>query len=268
MADQLKELLEKLSDVYGNFFSLENRKAVVVGGNRGLGQAMALGLAGAGADVCIVARGPEGLEETANLVSQTGRKGYAIPCDVTVEENVSRMREEAEERLGGIDILINSQGRVELAPIADFDTEEWQKIIDVNLKSVYLCCKHIGRTMLQQKKGKIINISSVRGFQGRAEDPAYAPTKGAVNQLTKSLAIEWGVQGINVNGIAPVFTLTKMSASFLEDKEKREWVLSRIPMKRVGKLEDLVGPAIFLSSEASNFINGHTLIVDGGWLSA
>ena len=268
MSDQIKELKKKLSDVYTNFFSLKDKKAVVVGGNRGLGQAMALGLAGAGADVCIVARGPEGLDETADLISQTGRKGHAIPCDVTVEDNVAQMKEEAERLLGGIDILINSQGRVALAPIADFDTDEWQKIVDVNLKSVYLCCKHIGRTMLKQKKGKIINISSVRGFQARAEDPAYAPTKGAVNQLTRSLAIEWGVQGINVNGIAPVFTLTKMSASYLEDKEKRDWVLSRIPMKRVGQLDDLIGPAIFLSSEASNFINGHILIVDGGWLAA
>lgn len=268
MSDQIQELKEKLSNVYTNFFDLSGKTALVVGGNRGLGQAMALGLAGAGADVCVAARGPDGLEETAQLVNELGRKGYGIPVDVTKEENVIELMKKTESLIGGIDILINSQGAVAIKPIAEFDTDEWDRVINVNLKSVYLCCKHAGRRMLEKKKGKIINISSVRGFQGRAGDPAYAPSKGAVNQLTRSLAIEWGVQGINVNGLAPVFTLTKMSAPYLEDKEKREWVLSRIPMKRVGQLEDIVGPAMFLASEASNFINGHILVVDGGWLSA
>ncbi len=145
---------------------------------------------------------------------------------------------------------------------------EWQRVMDVNLKSVVLMCKHVGRVMLQQGKGKIINISSVRGFQGRAEDLAYAPSKGAVNQLTRSLAIEWGPRGINVNGIAPVFTLTAINRTLLADPKKKEWVLSRIPMKRLGEIEDLFGPVVFLASEASNFVNGHTLPVDGGWLGA
>ena len=149
-----------------------------------------------------------------------------------------------------------------------FDTEAWQHVIDVNLKSVFLCCKHVGRQMLDQGKGKIINISSVRGFQGRAQDPAYAPSKGAVNQLTHSLAIEWGPKGIKVNGIAPVFTKTPMGLSVLNDPVKRDWVLSRIPMKRLGELEDLFGPVVFLASEASNFVNGHVLLVDGGWVAA
>jgi len=140
--------------------------------------------------------------------------------------------------------------------------------MDVNLNSVFLSCKHVGRIMLNQGKGKIINISSVRGFQGRAEDMAYAPSKGGVNQLTRSLAIEWGSKGINVNAIAPVFTLTPTSASIINDPVKKEWVLSRIPMKRLGQLDDLFGPVVFLASEASNFVNGHTLAVDGGWLAA
>jgi 2-deoxy-D-gluconate 3-dehydrogenase len=140
--------------------------------------------------------------------------------------------------------------------------------MDVNLKSIFLCCKHAGRVMLKEGKGKIINISSVRSFQGRAEDLAYAPSKGAVNQLTRSLAIEWGVKGINVNAIAPVFTLTPMNRAILDDPVKKEWVLSRIPMRRLGELEDLFGPVVFLASEASNFVNGHILIVDGGWIAA
>jgi 2-deoxy-D-gluconate 3-dehydrogenase len=140
--------------------------------------------------------------------------------------------------------------------------------MDVNLKSIFLCCKHAGRIMLKQGKGKIINISSVRSFQGRAEDLAYAPSKGAVNQLTRSLAIEWGAKGVNVNAIAPVFTLTAINRELLQDPEKTAWVLSRIPMKRLGELDDLFGPVVFLASEASNFVNGHILIVDGGWLAA
>jgi 2-deoxy-D-gluconate 3-dehydrogenase len=157
---------------------------------------------------------------------------------------------------------------VTLQPAAEFDVEDWQQVMDVNLKSLVLCCKHVGRVMLQQGKGKIINISSVRGFQGRAEDLAYAPSKGAVNQLTHSLAIEWGVKGIQVNGIAPAFTRTALSAPILDDPVKSAWVLSRIPMGRTGELVDFMGPAIFLASDASSFVNGHILLVDGGWMAA
>jgi len=240
----------------------------VVGGNKGLGQAMALALAAAGADVCVVGRGPEGLQETAEAITSLGRRGHSIAADVTDEAQVERMVGEVTARYGRIDVLVNSQGTVHLEPTTEFDTEAWQRVIDVNLKSLFLCCKHVGRVMLAQGRGKIINISSVRGFQGRAMDPAYAPSKGAVNQLTHSLAIEWGTKGINVNGIAPVFTRTAMAAAALDDPKTRDWVLSRIPMKRTGELDDLFGPVVFLASDASDFVNGHVLLVDGGWTAA
>lgn len=249
-------------------FRLDGKACLVVGGNKGLGQAMALGLASAGADVCVVARGPEGLEETAEAVTQLGRRGEYISADVTQEEQVEKIVTCMLDFFGKIDVLVNSQGTVHLQPIAEFDTEAWQRVIDVNLKSVFLCCKHVGRVMLKQEKGKIINISSVRSFQGRVGDAAYAPSKGAVNQLTRSLAIEWAPRGINVNAIAPVFTLTAISQDFFKDRAKSEWVLSRIPAKRVGQLDDLFGPVIFLASEASNFVHGHVLLVDGGWVAA
>jgi len=249
-------------------FRLDGRVALVIGGNRGLGQAMALALAAAGADVCVVGRGPEGLQETAEAITSLGRRSHYIAADVTDEGQVERMVEEVTARFGRIDILVNSQGTVHLQPIAEFDTEAWQRVIDVNLKSVFLCCKHVGRIMLAQGRGKIINISSVRGFQGRAQDAAYAPSKGAVNQLTHSLAIEWGSRGINVNAIAPVFTRTAMAAPALDDPATRDWVLSRIPMKRTGQLDDLFGPVVFLASDASSFVNGHVLLVDGGWTAA
>ncbi|UCF90446.1 MAG: glucose 1-dehydrogenase [Desulfobacterales bacterium] len=262
--DKVKKLAPKTLER----FRLDGRAALVVGGNKGLGQAMALALAAAGADVCIIGRGPAGLEETSEAVRSLGRRGTHFAADVTDEEQVARMVGFMLDTYSKIDILVNSQGTVELQPTEEFDTVQWQRVMDVNLKSLFLCCKHVGRVMLKQGRGKIINISSVRGFQGRAQDPAYAPSKGAVNQLTHSLAIEWGVKGINVNAIAPVFTRTEMAAPILDDPVKRDWVLSRIPMKRTGELDDLFGPVVFLASRASDFVNGHVLLVDGGWVAA
>lgn len=263
----LENLIEQARQT-PELFRLDGRVALVVGGTKGLGQAMALALAAAGADVCVASRGPEGLEETAKAIQTLGRRGASYAVDATQEPQVEAMVRWMVDTFGRIDILVNSQGIVHLEPIAEFDTEAWQRVIDVNLKSVFLCCKHVGRVMLAQGKGKIINVSSVRGFQGRARDAAYALSKGAVNQLTHSLAIEWGPKGINVNGLAPVFTRTAMAAPSLDDPATRAWILSRIPMKRPGELQDLFGPIVFLASEASNFVNGHILVVDGGWLAA
>jgi 2-deoxy-D-gluconate 3-dehydrogenase len=251
-----------------DLFRLDGKVALVIGGTRGLGQAMGLALAAAGADVCVVGRGPAGLKDTAQAISRLGRRGTYYAADVTDEAQVQDVVDFVLSTYERIDILVNSQGAVTLQPSEEFDTADWQYVMDVNLKSVFLCCKYVGRVMLGQGQGKIINISSVRGFQGRAQDLAYAPSKGAVNQLTHSLAIEWGPKGINVNGIAPAFTRTALSAPFLDDPVGREWVLSRIPMKRTGQLEDFFGPVVFLASEASSFVNGHVLLVDGGWIAA
>lgn len=263
----LERLLELAPSTLGRF-RLDGRAALVVGGNKGLGQAMALALAAAGADVCVVGRGPAGLEETARAIEGLGRHGVCFSADVTDEAQVQAMVAYVVERLGRIDVLVNSQGLVHLHPTTEFAIEDWQRVMDVNVKSLFLCCKHVGRIMLAQGRGKIINISSVRGFQGRAEDPAYAPSKGAVNQLTHSLAIEWGAKGVQVNAIAPVFTRTAMSKPVLQNPQVLNWVLSRIPMKRLGELDDLFGPVVFLASDASNFVNGQVLLVDGGWTAA
>jgi 2-deoxy-D-gluconate 3-dehydrogenase len=249
-------------------FRLDGKVALVVGGSKGLGMAMALALAAAGADVCVASRGPAGLQETAEAITSLGRKGTSFAVDATDEAQVERLVAFVLETYGRIDILVNSQGAVHLQPTAEFDIDAWQQVIDVNVKSLVLCCKHVGRVMLEQGKGKIINISSVRGFQGRAQDVAYAPSKGAVNQLTRSLAIEWGSRGINVNAIAPTFTRTVLAEEFLSDPANSAWVLSRIPMGRLGELDDLMGPVVFLASDASNLVNGHVLPVDGGWLAA
>ena len=263
------EKVFKMAKKTAKRFDLSGKSALLVGGNKGLGQAMALGIASAGADVCIAGRGPQGLSETAEAVSKLGSRGTSYAVDATDENQVKNLIDFMVKTYGGIDILLNSQGMVYLQASTEFDLDSWQRVMDVNVKSLVLTCKHAGRVMLEKKKGKIINISSVRAFQGRAEDLAYAPSKGAVNQLTRSLVIEWGPLGINVNGIAPVFTKTAMYETFIKQyPEKGEWVLSRIPLKRLGELDDYFGPAIFLASEASNFVNGHTLPVDGGWLGA
>lgn len=263
----LEELTTQAKGVLQRF-DLQGKAAVIVGGNKGLGQAIALALASAGADVCVTARGPDGLQETARAISLFGRNGKSLSIDATSEEQIEAMTNQVTAWYGKIDILVNSQGTVHLEDADAFSTQRWSEVIDVNLKSLFLTCKHVGKIMLQQGKGKIINISSVRAFQGRARDLAYAPSKGAVNQLTRSLAIEWGPKGINVNGLAPVFTKTAINESLLKDETVLNWILGRIPMKRLGQLEDLFGPVIFLASEASNFVNGHILPVDGGWLAA
>lgn len=264
---EVERLIPQARELPGRMM-LQGKKALVVGGNKGLGQAMSLAFAAAGADVCVVGRGPYGFEETIAAIRQLGREGHSVACDVTQEANVVEMAQSANSVLGRVDILVNSQGTVHLEPSAEFDMDRWLQVMDVNLKSIVLTCKHVGRIMLEQGRGKIINMSSVRGFQGRIGDLAYSPSKGAVNQLTKSLAIEWGRKGINVNAIAPSFILTEISKPFFDDKEKSQWVMSRSPMDRVGELRDIFGPAVFLASDAANFVNGHVLLVDGGWTVA
>lgn len=262
------KVIEKVKS-YENIFSLKNKTAIVVGGTRGLGLAMALGLGGSGANVVVSSR-----NITDELVSEIKLMFDAISANVEVlkldgnnETAVEDFFKQVNLKYGSIDILINSQGSVYLEETTKFPLDKWQSVMDNNVKSVFLCCKHAAPYMISHSSGKIINVSSVRGFQGRAQDPAYATSKGAVNQLTKSLAIEWAPLGLNVNALAPVFTKTKISEDFLKDEERLNWVLGRIPQKRLGELEDIVGPAIFLASSASNFVNGQILSVDGGWLA-
>jgi len=176
----------------------------------------------------------------------------------------------AADRFGTIDILVNNAAiyrNLIPKPFIEVTTEEWSRVMEVNTTGPFHCTKAVFPYM-KKKGGKIINISSIRSFQGRAGDLAYAPSKGAVNQLTRSLAIEWGAKGINVNAIAPVFIYTTLNKAILDDPVKRESVLSRIPMKRLGEREDLFGPVLFLASEASNLVNGEILCVDGGWMAA
>jgi NAD(P)-dependent dehydrogenase (short-subunit alcohol dehydrogenase family) len=258
---------EKLQAV-PSLFDLAGRVAVVTGGSRGLGRGIALALAAAGADVIPVSRTEGDLEIVAAEIREMGRRALPIAADVTVEADVQALVGLGVDQFGRIDILVNSAGIVIIKPTTEFPLEEWQRVIRVNLEGTFLCCKEVGKVMLQQGHGKIVNLSSVRGHQGRAKDPAYAASKGAVNLLTKSLAIEWAPRGITVNAIAPTFIRTDLNAFMLDDPATRDWVLSRIPMGRVGQIWDLFGLVIFLSAPASDFITGQTIYADGGWTAA
>jgi len=257
----------KLQDVMSNF-ALNDKVAVVTGASGGLGRGIALALAAAGSHVALVSRNQSSLNSVAGEIRALDRRALPISADITSELEVQSMVERVIKDFKRIDILINAAGIVNIKPTIDYTVEEWEQVINVNLKGTFICCREIGKVMLKQEQGKIINLSSVRGLQGRANDPSYPASKGGVNMLTKSLAIEWARNGIQVNAIAPTFIKTKLNTHLLEDKITREWVLSRIPAGRIGNIWDLFGAVIFLASPASDFITGQILYIDGGWTAA
>jgi NAD(P)-dependent dehydrogenase (short-subunit alcohol dehydrogenase family) len=247
-------------------FDLTGKVAIVTGGSRGIGKAIALGYAEAGADVIATSRNPKNVQETTEEILRLGRKSLAICTDVARKGEIEKLVSEVMGRFGRIDILVNNAGINPIYKRAELVTEEeWDEIINVNLKGLFLCCQAVGRVMIKQKSGKIINITSVNGLAGASRAVPYCSTKGAIILLTKCLALDWVQYNIQVNAIGPGFIDTDLTRPIQDNKFLLDKMLQHIPQNRFGKPEEVVGVAILLASELSTYMTGQTIFVDGGY---
>jgi 2-deoxy-D-gluconate 3-dehydrogenase len=244
---------------------LDAQTALVTGASAGLGQAIAVALAEAGADVACHGntRMPDA---TCEAITKLGRKAFAITGDLSDRQTPRVLIEETVKHFGRLDILVNNAGTIRRAPAVDYSEDDWDTVIQVNLTSVFSLSQLAGRQMIEQGGGKILNIASLLSFQGGITVPAYAASKGGVVQLTKALANEWAAKGINVNAIAPGYMRTDNTSALQKDETRNRQILERIPAGRWGEPADLAGAAVFLCSAASDYIHGHVLVVDGGWM--
>ena len=249
-----------------SLFSLEGKTALVTGVSRGLGQAMAIALAMAGAD--IVGVGLRGMGDTQALVEAEGRRTYEIRADLSQRNAAERVAKEALAAFGKVDILVNNAGIIKLSPAENHTMEDFDAVMEVNLRSLFLLTREIARQMISLGHGKIINTCSVQSMKGGSGDAAYVASKHAVHGLTRAWANEWGRYNIQVNGIAPGYMVTDNTAKLRQNREAVAVITAQIPLGRWGKPEDLMGPVVFLASNASNFVNGHLLVADGGYLNA
>ncbi|MFD1036351.1 2-dehydro-3-deoxy-D-gluconate 5-dehydrogenase KduD [Sphingomonas hankookensis] len=248
-----------------NPFDLSGRVAAVTGANTGIGQAIALALAAAGADVALIGRTPA--TDTAEQVRAMGRRAEIVSADLSTIAPVEGVVAQVVDTLGGLDILVNNAGIIRRADSLDFTEEDWDAVIDTNLKSVFFLCQAAGRHMVAQGRGKIVNIASMLTFQGGVRVPSYTASKSGIGGLTKLLANEWAAKGVNVNAIAPGYIATNNTAALQADETRNRQIVERIPAGRWGDASDLGGAAVFLASAASDYVNGHVLAVDGGWLA-
>ncbi|MFC0214426.1 SDR family NAD(P)-dependent oxidoreductase [Paenibacillus chartarius] len=246
-------------------FGLEGKKVIVTGAGRGIGRALAAGFAEAGADIALVVRTKEQLDETAGFVRAAGREALVLPADIRKPEEVRDAVAAALAWAGRIDVLVNNAGMNIRSKAVDVTEEEWETIMQTNLKSAFLFSQSVGKAMIEHGAGgRIVNVSSVAGHVALRTGVVYAATKAAMIQMTKTLALEWGPFGINVNAIGPWYFKTPLTEKLLADPEYVGAILARTPLGRVGELPELVGLAVFLASDAGSYVNGQTLFVDGG----
>ncbi|GBD26891.1 Gluconate 5-dehydrogenase [bacterium HR30] len=246
------------------WFDLDGRVALVTGASRGLGRTMALALARAGADVILSARTRPALDEVAHEVQALGRKACVIAADVTKEDDVRLLVRQGVAAFGRIDILVNNAGIGESRPVVELDTEEWDRTMAVNVRGPMLCCKHVGPVMVEQRRGKVINVASVLATRVARYMSLYSASKAALVQFTRTLALEWVRYNIQVNALCPGYFLTDMNRDFFASERGQQFI-RELPMRRLGEAHELEGAVVFLASDASSYVTGTCLYVDGGY---
>ena len=248
-----------------NPFDLSGRNAFVTGASRGIGQSIAIGLAAAGADVALVARSEDGLAETASDITALGRKAFVIPADVTSQQAVADAAAAAIEQLGFVDIVVNNAGGSNfMVGFRDLRLAGWEKLMRLNLDSAVYVCHAFAGHLLERRRGSVINVASVAGVMGSPFLAPYGAAKAGLISLTKSLAVEWGAEGVRVNALCPGWTATDLNRGLWEDPEAGPATVATVPMRRWGTAEEMAGPAVFLASSASSYMTGQVLLIDGG----
>jgi NAD(P)-dependent dehydrogenase (short-subunit alcohol dehydrogenase family) len=251
-----------------SLFALDDKVAVVIGGTSGIGRALAIGLAEAGADVIAASRGAEAVEKTAREIEALGRKTLRLTADVAQRASLEKLRDAVVEAFGKVDILVNCAGITRKGASVDFSESDWLEILDTNLTGTLRGCQVFGKYMLSRKSGRIINIASLSTYLGLFEVAAYGASKAGIGSLTKTLAVEWARHGVLVNAILPGVFRTPLNSELLNNTARGREFLTRTPMQRFGDVRELVGAAVYLASEASSFVTGSILVVDGGFLAS
>jgi NAD(P)-dependent dehydrogenase (short-subunit alcohol dehydrogenase family) len=249
-------------------FSLEGKVAIVTGGTSGIGKALSLGLADAGADVIATARRQQQVDDTAKEIEARGRKSLRIASDVGDRGSLEKLLADTLEAFGKVDILVNCAGMIKRTPTLDLAEADWNNILNVNLTGTLRACQVFGRSMLERGYGRIINIASLNSFVALSEVAAYAASKAGVASLTRSLAVEWSKKGVTVNAVAPGVFRTDLNAQLLDSTPRGQELLMRTPMGRFGKTEELIGAVVYLASDSASFVTGQILVVDGGFLAS
>ena len=246
-----------------DLFDLEGKTAVVTGASRGLGKAMAIGLAKAGADVVVT--DILDTSETVSEIKKLNRESAGLVVDVSNKSDIEAMVKKIRDKFGNIDILVNNAGILRTGDAEVIDKDDWDKVLQVNLTGQFLCAQAVGREMIKQKTGSIINIASIAGLGGYASSVPYSASKAGVILMTKTLAVEWGKHNVRVNTICPGVFATDMTDSYLKDKQFKDMIKNKVPLGRPAKPDELVGTVVYLASKASDYMTGHALVIDGGW---